>query len=44
MKGGPYNVVRYGGKSAKFYLKDCVAGLNEDVKEKSVDIVVTSPP
>ncbi len=44
MEDSPYGVVRYGNKSAKFYLKDCVAGLNEDLKEKSVDVVVTSPP
>ena len=44
MKVKPYTVVHYGNKSARFYLKDCVAGLNEDVKEKSVDVVVTSPP
>jgi site-specific DNA-methyltransferase (adenine-specific) len=44
MRNGLYRIVRYGNKSAKFYLKDCVAGLNEDVDEKSIDIVVTSPP
>jgi site-specific DNA-methyltransferase (adenine-specific) len=31
-------------KSATFYLKDCVAGLQENVKENSADVVVTSPP
>lgn len=36
----PYRVVR----NATFYLKDCVAGLHENVEENSVDVVVTSPP
>jgi site-specific DNA-methyltransferase (adenine-specific) len=40
----PYRVVNRGGCSATFYLKDCIAGLNENVSEKSVDVVVTSPP
>lgn len=40
----PYGVVRYGQSTATFYLKDCVAGLAENVGEKSVDVVVTSPP
>jgi site-specific DNA-methyltransferase (adenine-specific) len=40
----PYRVVQKGGCSATFYLKDCITGLNENVKEKSVDVVVTSPP
>lgn len=40
----PYGVVRYGKSAATFYLKDCVAGLAENVDEKSVDVVVTSPP
>ncbi|HKZ62787.1 MAG TPA: site-specific DNA-methyltransferase [Nitrososphaera sp.] len=40
----PYRVVRKGGCSATFYLKDCLTGLNENVNEKSVDVVVTSPP
>jgi site-specific DNA-methyltransferase (adenine-specific) len=40
----PYRVVHKGGWSATFYLKDCITGLNENVKEKSVDVVVTSPP
>jgi site-specific DNA-methyltransferase (adenine-specific) len=40
----PYRVVQKGDCSATFYLKDCITGLNENVKEKSVDVVVTSPP
>jgi site-specific DNA-methyltransferase (adenine-specific) len=40
----PYRVVQKGGCSAIFYLKDCIAGLSENVDEKSVDVVVTSPP
>jgi site-specific DNA-methyltransferase (adenine-specific) len=33
-----------GSCTATFYLKDCIAGLKENVGEKSVDVVVTSPP
>jgi len=40
----PYRVVDKGGWSATFYLKDCITGLNENVNEKSADVVVTSPP
>lgn len=40
----PYRVVDKGGCSATFYLKDCITGLNENVNEKSADVVVTSPP
>lgn len=39
----PYRVVRYGREAATFYLQDCIAGLNS-LDEKSVDVVVTSPP
>jgi site-specific DNA-methyltransferase (adenine-specific) len=40
----PYRVVRYDGeRAATFYLQDCIAGLGA-IKEKSVDVVVTSPP
>ncbi|NOJ27204.1 MAG: site-specific DNA-methyltransferase [Nitrososphaera sp.] len=42
-KETPYRVVQYGNSSATFYLKDCLAGL-QDLREKSVDVVVTSPP
>lgn len=42
-KETPYRVVQYGNSSATFYLKDCIAGL-QDLREKSVDVVVTSPP
>lgn len=40
----PYRVIPYGNSAATFYLKDCLAGLNENLEEKSVDVVVTSPP
>jgi site-specific DNA-methyltransferase (adenine-specific) len=40
----PYRIVDKGGSSATFYLKDCITGLNENLNEKSVDVVVTSPP
>ena len=40
----PYSVVRRDGCTSTIYLKDCISGLNENVKEGSVDIVVTSPP
>ncbi|MGI0016673.1 MAG: DNA-methyltransferase [Nitrososphaera sp.] len=40
----PYGVVRRGSSTATFYLKDCISGLKENVVEKSVDVVVTSPP
>lgn len=40
----PYRVVQKGSCIATFYLKDCIAGLKENVGEKSVDVVVTSPP
>ncbi len=40
----PYRVVPYDKNAATFYLKDCLAGLNENLDEKSVDVVVTSPP
>lgn len=36
--------MEHGACSATFFLKDCITGLNENVKEKSVDVVVTSPP
>ena len=26
------------------YLKDCITGLKENVREKSIDVIVTSPP
>ena len=40
----PYKVVRKNKCSATFYLKDCITGLKENIREKSVDVVVTSPP
>ncbi len=40
----PYSVIRRGSCTSTFYLKDCVSGLNEIVREGSADVVVTSPP
>lgn len=43
-KDAPYRVLERNGCTATFYLKDCVSGLQENLKEGSVDVVVTSPP
>ncbi|HEX2014984.1 MAG TPA: site-specific DNA-methyltransferase [Nitrososphaera sp.] len=40
----PYRVVQRNGCSATFYLKDCISGLKENIREGAVDVVVTSPP
>ncbi|MDQ3851779.1 MAG: site-specific DNA-methyltransferase [Thermoproteota archaeon] len=40
----PYRVLQKSNCTATFYLKDCITGLKENVKEKSADVVVTSPP
>jgi site-specific DNA-methyltransferase (adenine-specific) len=32
------------GKKISFYLEDCVRGMQDILSEKSVDLVVTSPP
>ncbi len=41
----PYKVIRGNrGNSISFYLRDCISGMNEILQEKSVDVVVTSPP
>jgi site-specific DNA-methyltransferase (adenine-specific) len=41
----PYKVIGgHRGNTISFYLKDCVSGMNETLQEKSVDVVVTSPP
>ena len=40
----PYRIVPGNNCAATFYLKDCVSGLKENIEEKSVDVVVTSPP
>ncbi|HVX02795.1 MAG TPA: site-specific DNA-methyltransferase [Nitrososphaera sp.] len=45
--GYPYRVLSYGKddkSSAVLYLKDCIAGFNDDIREGSVDAVITSPP
>lgn len=44
MQDAPYRVVERNGCSATFYLKECIAGMEENVKEGSVDVAVTSPP
>lgn len=44
MQDAPYRVVERNECSATFYLKECIAGMEENVKEGSVDVVVTSPP
>jgi site-specific DNA-methyltransferase (adenine-specific) len=40
----PYKIVQNYNSTATFYLKDCILGLNENVRKGSVDVVVTSPP
>jgi DNA modification methylase len=44
----PYKVLHFnnGAKSSniKFYLKGCETGMRVHLQDKSVDIVVTSPP
>jgi site-specific DNA-methyltransferase (adenine-specific) len=40
----PYRVLQKSNCTATFYLKDCITGLKENVKDKSADVVVTSPP
>jgi site-specific DNA-methyltransferase (adenine-specific) len=42
----PYRVLQKSNNNctATFYLKDCITGLKENVKDKSADVVVTSPP
>lgn len=40
----PYRVLKRNGCTATFYLKDCVSGFQQNLKEGSVDVVVTSPP
>jgi site-specific DNA-methyltransferase (adenine-specific) len=41
----PYKMLRgHKGNTISFYLNDCVSGMNEVLQEKSVDVVITSPP
>jgi site-specific DNA-methyltransferase (adenine-specific) len=40
----PYGVLQKSNCTATFYLKDCITGLKENVKDRSADVVVTSPP
>jgi site-specific DNA-methyltransferase (adenine-specific) len=44
MPAKPYRVLRHEKSISTLYFKDCIAGLNDDVEEGSVDAVVTSPP
>jgi site-specific DNA-methyltransferase (adenine-specific) len=40
----PYKVLRFNGKTIEFYHEDCKVGMQECLEDKSVDVVVTSPP
>ncbi|MGI0080178.1 MAG: DNA methyltransferase, partial [Nitrososphaerales archaeon] len=41
----PYKVIRGKGESKiTLFHKDCVRGIRENLRERSVDVVVTSPP
>jgi len=40
----PYRVLQKSNCTATFYLKDCITGFKENVKDKSADVVITSPP
>jgi site-specific DNA-methyltransferase (adenine-specific) len=41
----PYKVISgHRGNTISFYLRDCIRGMSESLQEKSVDVVVTSPP
>src|SRR5918994_6119393 len=41
----PYKIISgQRGNTFSFYLRDCISGMNEALEEKSVDVVVTSPP
>jgi site-specific DNA-methyltransferase (adenine-specific) len=41
----PYKIINgQRGNTISFYLRDCISGMNESLQEKSVDVVVTSPP
>jgi site-specific DNA-methyltransferase (adenine-specific) len=40
----PYRVLQKSNCTATFYLKDCITGLKENFRDKSADVVVTSPP
>src|ERR671910_43986 len=41
----PYKIISgQRGNTISFYLRDCISGMNESLQEKSVDVVVTSPP
>jgi site-specific DNA-methyltransferase (adenine-specific) len=41
----PYKILQSkDNKNITFYLRDCKIGMQECLKEKSIDVVVTSPP
>jgi site-specific DNA-methyltransferase (adenine-specific) len=40
----PYRILQKSNCIASFYLKDCITGLKENIRDKSADVVVTSPP
>jgi site-specific DNA-methyltransferase (adenine-specific) len=44
MPKSPYKILQSNGKKLEFYLGDCKIGMQECLKDKSVDVVVTSPP
>jgi len=39
-----YRILQKSNCTASFYQKDCITGLKENVRDKSADVVVTSPP
>ena len=41
----PYTVTnRENGSTVEIFNKDCERGLKEDLKQNSIDVVITSPP
>ncbi len=40
----PYRIIKVGGNTITLFLKDCVSGMRQTLPERSVDVVVTSPP
>lgn len=42
----PYKILRgfHRGQTLTFYLEDCIEGMRRNLRTKSVDVVVTSPP
>ncbi len=45
IENSPYKVVRgSAGQSLSFYLEDCIEGMKRNLRSKTVNVVVTSPP